>query len=113
MDRNQHIQNRIIADLSEGVMVIRFDGVIEFVNDAALTILHKKAETLVGLTFARAFFTDVNNDVFIQCMMDAVYEKAGSIECYAPYNTGNRSGSCASSPPIWGKGMTSSGLFLF
>ena len=88
MDRNQHIQNRIIADLSEGVMVIRFDGVIEFVNDAALTILHKKAETLVGLTFARAFFTDVNNDVFIQCMMDAVYEKAGSIECYAPYNTG-------------------------
>ena len=88
MDRNQQIQNRIIADLAEGVMVIRFDGVIEFVNEAALSILQKKSEELVGLSFARAFFTSVNNDVFIQCVMDAVYKKAGSIERYVPYNTG-------------------------
>ena len=76
MDRNQQIQNRIIADLAEGVMVIRFDGVIEFVNEAALSILQKKSEELVGLSFARAFFTSVNNDVFIQCVMDAVYKKS-------------------------------------
>ena len=62
MDREQQIQNRIISDLSEGVMVIRFDGVVEYVNDAALTILHKKPEDLIGLSFARAFFTDVNKD---------------------------------------------------
>ncbi|MBQ3374047.1 MAG: PAS domain-containing protein [Oscillospiraceae bacterium] len=88
MDREQQIQNRIISDLSEGVMVIRFDGVVEYVNDAALTILHKKPEDLIGLSFARAFFTDVNNDTFIQCALDVIYRKARRHECYVPYNTG-------------------------
>jgi PAS domain-containing protein len=88
MDREQQIQSRIISDLSEGVMVIRFDGVIEFANDAALAIFKKKPEDLIGLSFARAFFTDVNNDTFIQCALDVIYRKASRHECYVPYDTG-------------------------
>ena len=47
MDYRQEIQNRILADLSEGILEIRFDGVIEFVNEAALTILHKRADAIL------------------------------------------------------------------
>ncbi|MBQ8076171.1 MAG: PAS domain-containing protein [Oscillospiraceae bacterium] len=88
MDYRQEIQNRILADLSEGILEIRFDGVIEFVNEAALTILHKRADDLLGHSFARAFFAGANNDDFVQCAMDAVYKRAGSMERYIPYNTG-------------------------
>ena len=88
MDREQQIQRRIISDLSEGVMVIRFDGVVEFANDAALAILCKKPEDLIGRSFSRAFFTDVNNDTFIQCALDVIYRKAKRHECYVPYDTG-------------------------
>ena len=66
MEHKQLIQNHIISDLAEGIMVIRFDGVIEMVNDAALDILHKQREELVGSSLARAFFTQVNNDDFVQ-----------------------------------------------
>ncbi len=89
MDREQQIQSRIIADLSEGVMVVRFDGIIEFANETALAILQRKAEDLIGLSFARAFFSETNNDLFIQCLIDAIYQKNGRQENYVPYNTGN------------------------
>ena len=88
MEHKQLIQNHIISDLAEGIMVIRFDGVIEMVNDAALDILHKQREELVGSSLARAFFTQVNNDDFVQCALDTVYRKSASQERYVPYNTG-------------------------
>ena len=87
MDRNQIIQNSIVSDMSEGVMTIRFNGVIEQVNDAALAILEKKEEELTGNTFLRAFFGSEENDAFIQCVLDAVYEKGKRKENYVPYQT--------------------------
>ena len=87
MDRNQIIQNSIVSDMSEGVMTIRFNGVIEQVNGAALAILEKKEEELTGNTFLRAFFGGEENDAFIQCVLDAVYEKGKRKENYVPYQT--------------------------
>ena len=87
MDRNQIIQNSIVSDMSEGVMTIRFNGVIEQVNDAALAILEKKEEELTGNTFLCAFFGSEENDAFIQCVLDAVYEKGKRKENYVPYQT--------------------------
>ena len=87
MDRNQIIQNSIVSDMSEGVMSIRFNGVIEQVNGAALAILEKKEEELTGNTFLRAFFGGEENDAFIQCVLDAVYEKGKRKENYVPYQT--------------------------
>ena len=87
MKREQIIQNSIISDMAEGVMLVRFDGVIEQVNAAALSILEKSREELEGNSFARAFFDGIENDEFAQCVLDAVYEKGRRQEGYVPYRT--------------------------
>jgi len=38
MDGHQTIRESIITDMSEGVMAIRYNGVIELANDAALAV---------------------------------------------------------------------------
>ena len=85
MQRDQIIQGSVLADMSEGVMAIRFDGVIELVNGAALTILEKTEQELAGKTIAGAFFDGEENDAFIQCVLDAVYAKGRRQESYVQY----------------------------
>lgn len=87
MERDQIIQSSIIADMSEGVLAVRFDGVIELANDAALDILEKEENGFVGTSFVRSFFDGEENDEFIQCVLDAVYEKGTRRESYVPYRT--------------------------
>ena len=70
MQRDQLFRNSIIRDMSEGVMAIRFDGVIELVNESALTILEKAKDELEGKSFASAFFDGEENDAFIQCVLE-------------------------------------------
>ena len=77
----------VIADMSEGVMAVRFDGMIELANDAALGIFEKEEKGFVGSSFVRAFFDGEENDEFIQCVLDAVYEKGTRRESYVPYRT--------------------------
>ena len=84
----QLIQNSIFSDMSEGAMAIRFDGVIELVNDAALQILGKQREDLEGRSFAMCFFEDEANDAFSQSVLDAVYLKGRRQESYVPYTAG-------------------------
>ena len=88
IERQQIIQSSIIQDLAEGVMVIRFDGIIELVNEAALLILGRSREELIEKSFAMAFFTEDDNDDFIQCVLDAVYRKGQQQESYVPYSQG-------------------------
>ena len=90
MERDQIIHSSIIADMSEGVMVIRFDGEIELVNAAALEILEKTSAELVGKTFVSAFFGQEENDAFTQCVLDAVYEKGQRHESYVSYRAEQR-----------------------
>jgi len=87
MDRKEIIQNSIVSDMSEGIMIVGFNGMIEHANPAALAILEKTREELVGSTFLRAFFQEAENDAFIQSMVDAVYEKEKRKESYVPYKT--------------------------
>ena len=87
MERENQIRNSILSDLAEGVMAVRFDGRIELANDAALAILEKTEEELVGNSFVRAFFDGEENDEFIQSVLDAVYEKGRRLESYVPYRT--------------------------
>ena len=88
MERENLIRNSIISDMSEGVMVVRSDGVIEIANDAALAILDKSEDELVGSSFVRAFFGEEENDAFVQSVLDAVYEKGRRMESYVPYRSG-------------------------
>ena len=85
MDKQVFIHNRIIEDMSEGVLTIGFDGIVESANRAALTIMEKESGELVGLSFARVFLTDERNDAFVQCVLDAVYGKGQGQEGYAVY----------------------------
>jgi len=88
LSSRQLIQNSIFSDMSEGAMAIRFDGVIELVNDAALRILGKRREDLEGRSFAMCFFEDEANDAFSQSVLDAVYLKGRRQESYVPYTAG-------------------------
>jgi signal transduction histidine kinase len=49
------ITKSVIADMSEGVMAISHKGIIELVNGAALTILGREEDELVGQLFALSF----------------------------------------------------------
>ena len=84
------MRSRALADLAEGVMALGFDGVVTLVNDAALEILDKPREALVGLPFARCFFDEPENDAFCQCVLDAVYDKTRRQERYVPYTAGGQ-----------------------
>ena len=87
MERDIVIQGSIISDMSEGVMVVRPGGIIGLVNDAALNILEKKREALVGKSFARVFFDSQENDEWVQSVLDAVYDMGKRKENYVPYRT--------------------------
>ena len=61
--------------MSEGIMVIGFDGVVSFANPAALELLGFTGDSLVGSKFASHFFDDAANDDFSQAVLDAIYER--------------------------------------
>ncbi len=90
MERNQFIQSSIISDIPDGVLVLRFDGVIELVNDAALSILEMPGENLLGKSFAPVFIGTEENDDFIQCVLDAVYDHGRRKESYVSYKSVSR-----------------------
>ena len=85
MDRQEIIHNRIVSDMSEGVVTIRFDGIVEFANEAALQILEKNTSELVGASFAQAFVAEEKNDDFVQCVLDTIYEKNKPQERFVSY----------------------------
>ena len=88
MKNRSIIQNSIISDMSEGVMAIRFDGMIELVNDAAVAILEREREELENRKFASCFFAEEENDPFTECVLDVIYMKGRRQERYVPYYTG-------------------------
>ena len=90
MDGHQTIRESIITDMSEGVMAIRYNGIIEMANDAALAVLEKEREELTGRSFASCFFEDERNDAFAQTVLDAIYEKRRRMESYVSYFCGDQ-----------------------
>ena len=90
MDGHQTIRESIITDMSEGVMAIRYNGIIELANDAALAVLEKEREELTGCSFASCFFDDERNDAFAQTVLDAIYEKRRRMESYVSYFCGEK-----------------------
>ena len=65
----------ILKNMSEGIMVIGFDGVIKFANQAAFSILGLKEENTIGNKFASLFFEDEKNDDFSQNVLDSIYDR--------------------------------------
>ena len=86
-EHTDFIRERILQDMSEGVMTIGLDGVITYVNPAAVQILDRKPEELLGQRFARCFFEHPENDAFNQTILDAIYDATVSHENVVPYDT--------------------------
>ncbi len=87
-DKRELIRQSIMHDMSEGVMTIGFDGVITYLNPAALSILGREEASLLGKSFGACFFDDERNDGFTQAILDAVYDRSRPHEAMTPYFTG-------------------------
>lgn len=86
----EFIRESIMRDMSEGVMAIGMDGVINYVNPAASQILDRDIEELTGQKFIRCFFGYEENDAFNQAILDAVYDSSTSHRNVVSYFTGSQ-----------------------
>ena len=87
-DKRELIRESIMRDMSEGVMTISFDGVISYLNPAALHILSRTEEELLHKSFGVCFFDNEANDDFTQAILDAVYDHDRTHDAIVPYFTG-------------------------
>ena len=86
-DSGSLMRDNIIHDMSEGVMTVSFDGVIQFVNPAAEMIFRRSAESMIGKNFATIFLWNEENDAFNQAIIDAVYHRTQQ-QNLVPYHNG-------------------------
>ncbi|MBR5109761.1 MAG: PAS domain-containing protein [Clostridia bacterium] len=82
------MKDNIIQDMSEGVMTVSFDGIIQYINPAAESIFCQSAQNMIGKSFASIFLKNEENDAFNQAVIDAVYHKTLQ-QNLVPYNNGN------------------------
>ena len=80
------IDEGIIRDMSEGVMTITLNGIVDSFNPAAEQILGKKKEEVIGHHFATVFIRDQENDVFSQTVLDALYDTTARHEQIVPWH---------------------------
>lgn len=87
MEQNEkYIYENIISDMSDGVIVIGFDGRIDICNRAANDALNFHGETLVGKSIVMLMNQFEENDEFFELLLDAVYTKKKVIKT-VPFRT--------------------------
>lgn len=86
-NRLELIYKGIIQDMSEGVMIIGLDGIIQYLNPAAKTILDKAEEELLKNKVASLFFDNERNDQFSQTILDAISDSSNIHYNLVPYYT--------------------------
>lgn len=89
-DYRDLISRNIVQDMMEGVLAIRFDGTISYVNNAAEKILGRDRTEMEGKKFASLFFGDEENDEFNQTVLDAIYDSDTVHEKLVPYFKGEK-----------------------
>ena len=87
--QDEFIQKSIINDMSEGVMIIGLDGIVKYMNPAALAILSKTEEEITGEKIISIFFEDERNDLFNQTILDAISDASSMHYNLVPYYSGN------------------------
>ncbi len=78
MERDRIVADRILDDMSDGVMTINREGRIITFNRAAAAILGINGEEALGRSFAELFLLAEDNDDFNQTILDAIYESSAS-----------------------------------
>ena len=87
-DENGAMLQRIVQDMSEGVLTLGRDGTILYVNPAAEKILNIKADKITKMKFAKAFIRYKENDDFNQAILDALFAPDAAHESLVPYYNG-------------------------
>ncbi len=69
------IRKRILTDISEGIMLIGFSGLILYANTTASKILGIEEKDMTGQSFASLFFDKPENDEFCQAVINSIYDR--------------------------------------
>ena len=69
------IYENVISNLSDGVLVIGFDGKIKICNDAACSTLMIENDSVIGQSLVSLMGEFEENDAFFEILLDAVYTK--------------------------------------
>ena len=80
----------IVRYMSEGLLLIGFDGVISYLNPAAERILALDREKTIGKVFAAVFFDNEENDDFTQAVLNAVYDRDQAHDAIVSYSVGEK-----------------------
>ena len=73
--RDPDIYRTLLENLSDGVMVIDFDGSVRLLNAAACALFRLDPEKTIGHSFAELFITFEGFDEFTQIILDAVVKR--------------------------------------
>ena len=92
MEKNIVIADRILNDMTDGVMTVDLEGRITTFNAAAAAILGIRSEEAASRRFGEVFLEIEGADEFSQAIIDAVYESSTSHNRTVPYcNSGKSS----------------------
>ncbi len=84
------IRKRILTDISEGIMLIGFNGFIHYTNTTASAILGIPQEDMEGKSFASLFFGKPENDEFSQAVIDSIYDRERKHDTIVTYTNGDK-----------------------
>ena len=84
----EQVQDNVLRSLTEGVIVIGFEGTITYANHSAEIILNIAGTKMIGRKFAEVFFDKAENDEFVQAVLDAVYGNRQPNSVIVPYFAG-------------------------
>ena len=73
--KGNYIYENIISSLTEGVLVIGFDGKVAVCNNAVCDILEISRDRLIDNSIASIMQTTKKNDKFFEAILDALFEK--------------------------------------
>ena len=108
--RDPEVYRTLLENLSDGVMVIGFDGSVMIANSAICRMFQLDPAEVVGHLFGEIFVAFEDFDEFTQIILDAVSARSGtarrvtsvhigdefrSLSITTSYLTSPRSGSCA------------------
>lgn len=84
------IADRILDDMSDGVMTINLEGKIVTFNPAAERILGISREDVLEKGFGELFLLAEENDEFNQTILDAIYESSASHNRIVAYSSNGK-----------------------
>ncbi|MBR3464495.1 MAG: PAS domain-containing protein, partial [Clostridiales bacterium] len=74
-NKEEFLKRRIIDDMSEGVIIINFDGEIVLLNHAAEQILGMTQGELKNKTIAELISTSDEKDELFELILDVIYTR--------------------------------------